>query len=268
MPKEVSGIVWNAEAIIRNNPLLDPEEIRRLYWEERLSISTIAERFGVSTFPIRHTMCQSDIPRRSNAEAVALALKVSGHKSLMVGLEEIARLYWEEGLSCRTIAKRLRSTPGYIGKLMEKYDIPKRSRTEAQPKGSSCSYWKGGRFKQGKYITVKIYPDNPYYSMANSKGYVQEHRLVMAQHLGRCLEPWEIVHHRPPGDKTDNRYENLLLTSNENHFKEDRIIVLQLQEQVKDLQSRVTQLEAENVLLGKQQERKNNASYYPLEEFA
>jgi len=78
--------------------------------------------------------------------------------------------------------------------------------------------WKGGRWKDGSgYINVYLSPDDFFYPMAQKNGYVLEHRLVMAKSLGRCLQPWEIVHHKGirytrMENRSDNLEDNLELT--------------------------------------------------------
>ncbi|TET43041.1 MAG: hypothetical protein E3J60_01225 [Dehalococcoidia bacterium] len=92
--------------------------------------------------------------------------------------------------------------------------------------GATNSNWKGGRYKtpQG-YILVWLHPDDFFYTMVDFRGYVMEHRLVMAQKLGRCLQPWELVHHkgiRYPGidNRSDNLEDNLELTIKGSHSRE------------------------------------------------
>jgi hypothetical protein len=55
-----------------------------------------------------------------------------------------------------------------------------------------------------------VAPDDFFAPMRNKKGYVLEHRLVMAKKLGRCLQPWEIPHHRDL-DHSNNDPRNLEL---------------------------------------------------------
>lgn len=62
---------------------------------------------------------------------------------------------------------------------------------------------------------VRVYmPQHP----CNNHGYVLEHRYVVEQHLGRLLEPHEVVHHINE-IKTDNRIGNLYLCTSEEHIR-------------------------------------------------
>jgi hypothetical protein len=83
--------------------------------------------------------------------------------------------------------------------------------------GQRSHFWKGGRFKHPNgYILVRLTPEHTFYSMADSHHLVPEHRLVMAQCVGRCLRDDEIVHHKN-GIKDDNRIENLELLDRHLH---------------------------------------------------
>ncbi len=81
-----------------------------------------------------------------------------------------------------------------------------------------------------------------FHPMALKAGNIPEHRLVMAMHLGRCLERWEVVHHKN-GVKDDNHIENLLLISGTKH------------EQITILENRITQLEKDNAALRRETSR-------------
>ena len=94
--------------------------------------------------------------------------------------------------------------------------------------------WTGGKRTDSRgYISLKLHPDHPYCDMVTARDhYIVEHRLVMAEHLGRLLESWEIVHHINR-EKHDNRIENLeLLPSGAYHkvvhnaIKDSRISTL------------------------------------------
>jgi hypothetical protein len=69
-------------------------------------------------------------------------------------------------------------------------------------------WWKGGRTQMvNGYIMRQVGIDHP---LADKHGRVYEHRLVMAEAVGRKLTRREHVHHIN-GDRTDNRLKNLML---------------------------------------------------------
>ncbi len=103
-----------------------------------------------------------------------------------------------------------------IRRWLHKNGIELHAKQGAQP-GSRHRDWKGGRniTKDGYVLVYR--PDHP---NARNNGYILEHRLVMAEEIGRPLTDEEVVHHIN-GIRDDNRLENLqLFESNAEHLAE------------------------------------------------
>ena len=74
------------------------------------------------------------------------------------------------------------------------------------------TFHKGYRITDSGYKQIRL----PLHPLADSQGYVREHRLVMEQYLERYLDYNEIVHHIDE-DKLNNSIENLELCWKQAH---------------------------------------------------
>ena len=81
--------------------------------------------------------------------------------------------------------------------------------------------WRGGRKIRKDGYTLVIAPDDhpsPAYVTRGTK-YILEHRYVMEQHLGRYLDPKEVIHHKD-GNPRNNSIDNLrLFASQAEHIR-------------------------------------------------
>ena len=144
-------------------------------------------------------------------------------------------------LRCRSCAKKGISTKHKISAAEhQKRSVAKQG--EKNPNygkcGSLSKVWRGGRRNSDGYIRVWVSKDDFFYSMADISGTVAEHRLIIAQHLRRCLLPWEVVHHKN-GKRNDNRMENLELITDKRFHSIDA----NAKSYIARLERRITKLE-------------------------
>jgi hypothetical protein len=146
-------------------------------------------------------------------------------KGTDIGRTYTSRLIWS---SCKDCGKE-RWTNCDKGKPESIYC------SSCKQRGKRNHNYRGGKYKDAEgYVLVTVEPTNFFHNMVVRGNYIFEHRFVMAQHMKRCLLPWEIVHHKN-GIKDDNRIENLQLLPNSSahisstHFQKE---IVHLQKEI------------------------------------
>lgn len=121
---------------------------------------------------------------------------------------------YNQGQSTTQIGADLGCAATVVAKYLKRAGVELR-----QPgfrKGAAHHAWVGGKHQHTDgYIKVWLPADHHFASMVqrhgkSAGGYVLEHRLVMAEQLGRPLEDHETVHHID-GDRKNNHLTNLQL---------------------------------------------------------
>ena len=130
--------------------------------------------------------------------------------------EQVMHLYYEENLGQREVGLRLGVTRKAIRWWMKRWGLVRRPPTRPLSREGDRRVEKRG------YVKVWLSSNSPFFPMTKRRrkspttSYVPEHRLVMAKHLGRCLQSWEIVHHKD-GIRNHNDISNLALVTMNEH---------------------------------------------------
>jgi Mor family transcriptional regulator len=185
----------------QNHRLFDDETEQKIAQEyiDGGAFKGLAKKYGCNFVTIRNVLKRQNVKSRRRGGLFRRLITEDKEKLMSM---------WNAGKSQSFIAKELGASQTVISRaILECGGEPEIRR----PRGSEHGSWNGGKvhWAQG-YIGILVQPDDPYYSMATSSGYILEHRLAMARHLGRALRKTEMVHHIN-GDKSDNRIENLQL---------------------------------------------------------
>lgn len=176
---------------------LEQEVLAR--YETGESMNALAIAYGVSPTTIRDLLVRHGNKRRPRGGRYRV---ITGQQR-----EQIITRY-QAGQSQHAVARALGISQTSVGRTLSAAGVAVRHRPATRERHGN---WQGGRVAMSNgYLGILLPTDSPYRVMSDRARYVLEHRLVMAEALGRPLNPWETVHHIN-GDRGDNRLENLQL---------------------------------------------------------
>lgn len=167
-------------------------DLIKMYVEDGLSCEKVARIVGLDPRSVNCRLRKHGVIRPKH-----LAMR-----SCRTPKNTLEQMYLSDNLTTQQIAEKLGCCERAVRRRMRDVGIKIRTRSEWY------TIQRGRRNTSHDYVTVRLDNDDPMRPMANSKGFCLEHRLLVARHLGRCLERWELVHHKNH-IRSDNRIENL-----------------------------------------------------------
>lgn len=176
-------------------------------------------------------------------------IEAQKNRGTKLDLNAVKAMY-ERGMTQMEIAAELHTTQKIVFNFMRRHGIKARSAVKREQTRENNAYWKGGVRIENGYKCLYI----PGHHKARSNGYVREHDLIAEEMMGRPLR-WfgqrdsrsEVVHHIN-GDKLDNRLENLLVVSPQQHRAihnavTKEMVDVALLQRIRDLETEIKQLE-------------------------
>ena len=181
--------------------LTDNEELQlaSMYESGEFSVQDICRKFDVARVTAHRIAARKGVRRPVGRQPKVFS---------RVEIDDMVSMA-RAGISQQKIANKYGTSQAKMSRIMtEEKVVSSRGRSI---KGNKHHSWKGGVVRVGQnYVAEWVSGDDPMASMRNNQGYVLQHRLVMARHLGRPLTQTENVHHIN-GIRDDNRLENLEL---------------------------------------------------------
>ena len=191
---------------------LTTAELSEIYHREGMTIKKMCPIVGCkSDITMAKILHQHGIDTNNNKR---MAFQKRGGRTDKEFKDFLTVQYLDKKRSMTSIAKELGISWVIVSRYLDKYNIPKRTKSQQQHREGG-SNWKGGRHKASNgYIEIKV--DG--YPRLNKRGYVYEHQYVAEKKIGRPLRENEVVHHIDR-DKTNNHPDNLMVLTKEEHSK-------------------------------------------------
>lgn len=174
-------------------------------------------------------------------------LKTMGAKQIKSRINGWGKTEWFGLLSCsdckkfRWVSSHSAGLKAFSGRCLSCSGKRKADQILNSPEGKlkRCKgkahyfYRQGFTLNDSGYRIIHLALDSPFRKMAGKNGYIREHRLVMAKHLGRLLKSWEIVHHKDK-NRQNNSIENL------------ELLTVGVHQLVTKMEAEIVQLQTEN----------------------
>lgn len=188
---------------------MDDVRIKDLYLKETKSTGEIAKILGTNQIAVYRRLKLLGV-LRSRIEAMKLK---GAHNRITIDKEILIDLFCNKKKTILEISEILKHNRACIRRNLRYHNLYRYVHNTKDK--IPCNY-KGRRKIKNGYIIITILKTHKFACMLrkscfkNTKpsGVIFEHRLVMAESLGRSLFPWEIVHHKNH-IRDDNRIENL-----------------------------------------------------------